>query len=138
MHALQGSASPAVILCGDLNSEPDTGAIELLLRGHVSKDHYEWREFADFSWGAQEDEGVQGAEPAATAVVKETAAHHVAQESPAKTVGVDLRHSLALASACGLRTAFTNYVRGYIGCLDYVLFQDQRMSVSWVSCARLS
>lgn len=33
--------------------------------------------------------------------------------------GVDLSHDLALASSDGLETSFTNYVRGYIGCLGF-------------------
>ena len=35
-------------------------------------------------------------------------------------MGVDLRSPFALAPADGLRTEFTNYVRGYVGALDYV------------------
>lgn len=36
--------------------------------------------------------------------------------------GVELKHDLALASPDAFETSFTNYVRGYIGCLgSYVL-----------------
>jgi|LauGreDrversion2_3_1035106.scaffolds.fasta_scaffold103193_1 2',5'-phosphodiesterase len=41
----------AVILAGDLNSEPDTGAIELLGSGQVSAQHQEWVAAASFAWG---------------------------------------------------------------------------------------
>ena len=38
-------------------------------------------------------------------------------EEAGRRHGVDLSHDLALASSDGLETSFTNYVRGYIGCL---------------------
>jgi hypothetical protein len=41
----------AVILAGDLNSEPDTGAIQLLGSGQVSAQHPEWLAAASFAWG---------------------------------------------------------------------------------------
>jgi hypothetical protein len=36
--------------------------------------------------------------------------------------GLELRIPFSLASADNLETAFTNYVRGYKGCLDYVWY----------------
>jgi 2',5'-phosphodiesterase len=47
----------AVILAGDLNSEPDTGAIQLLGSGHVSALHPEWVAAAGFAWGDGDAEG---------------------------------------------------------------------------------
>ena len=44
-------------------------------------------------------------------------------------MGLDLSIPVRLASADGLRTAFTNYVRGYNGALDYVWLERERMGV---------
>jgi 2',5'-phosphodiesterase len=45
-------------------------------------------------------------------------------------VGLDLSIPVRLASADGLQTAFTNYVRGYNGALDYVWLERERMRVA--------
>jgi len=54
------------------------------------------------------------------------------QEAPpaAETVGLDLSIPVQLTSADRLRTAFTNYVRGYNGALDYVWLERDRMRVT--------
>ena len=54
------------------------------------------------------------------------------QEAPAaaETVGLDLSIPVQLSSADRLRTAFTNYVRGYSGALDYVWLERDRMAVA--------
>ena len=47
--------------------------------------------------------------------------------------GVDLSHDLALASSDGLETSFTNYVRGYIGCLGVSPLSLSSVSICPVS-----
>ena len=42
-------------------------------------------------------------------------------------MGLDLSIPVQLSSADRLRTAFTNYVRGYSGALDYVWLERERM-----------
>ena len=38
-------------MVGDLNSEPDTGAIRYLASGQVTSSHPEWEAHAAFAWG---------------------------------------------------------------------------------------
>lgn len=38
-------------MVGDLNSEPDTGAIRYLASGQVASSHPEWEAHAAFAWG---------------------------------------------------------------------------------------
>ena len=38
-------------MVGDLNSEPDTGAIRYLASGQVKSSHPEWEAHAAFAWG---------------------------------------------------------------------------------------
>ncbi|KAG0718713.1 2',5'-phosphodiesterase 12 [Chionoecetes opilio] len=45
--------------------------------------------------------------------------------------GVSFSHDLELASACGC-PPYTNYVKGFHGCLDYVFYQTDKFSVKQV------
>ena len=122
-----------VVICGDLNSEPDTGAIELLAKGHVSKDHREWKEYAGFSWGGQKAGGEEGGEEQDMEEGSPAASDSEKVGEGISTVGIDISHGWELASACDLKTSFTNYVRGYIGCLDYIFYQSRRLRLAGIS-----
>ncbi|EKX52965.1 hypothetical protein GUITHDRAFT_43640, partial [Guillardia theta CCMP2712] len=104
----------AVLFVGDLNSEPDTGAIELLAGGAVSPQHPEWEAHAGFRWGDNGEEEVG---------VHADSGPSVRREEGQALKGMSLSHPLALASSDGLGSSFTNYVRGYIGCLDYIFYE---------------
>ena len=43
--------------------------------------------------------------------------------------GVHLRAPMRLRSADDLQYAFSNYVRGYIGLLDYIWYDPERLEV---------
>jgi tRNA threonylcarbamoyl adenosine modification protein (Sua5/YciO/YrdC/YwlC family) len=107
---------------GDLNSEPDTGAVQLLARGRVDAGHPEWAAHWDFSWGDQEEEAGEGGDGGAAKAGEGAGA--------GAACGAALEHGWELASADELCTPFTNFVRGYVGCLDYVFYQPARMAVA--------
>lgn len=48
-------AAPALVLCGDFNSEPFDGAAEYLMKGHLAADHPEWVSGRLFRWGKVRD-----------------------------------------------------------------------------------
>lgn len=130
---LPAGVRPALVMVGDLNSEPDTGAIRYLASGQVASSHPEWEAHAAFAWG-DADEEVEtegGAEGDASEKVG-GGTSSAAGERGGREWGVDLEHEWELASADELATSFTNYVRGYIGCLDYIFYQPSRMAVSQV------
>jgi len=110
----------AVLFVGDLNSEPDTGAIELLAGGAVSPQHPEWEAHAGFRWGDNGEEEVG---------VHADSGPSVRREEGQALKGMSLSHPLALASSDGLGSSFTNYVRGYIGCLDYIFYEASALRV---------
>ena len=145
----------ALVFAGDFNSEPDTGAVEFVASGRVSAQHPEWVAAAGFAWGdtegeeAEEDlgsgdmegggggEGTGGSEAASltgkqggVGEGEEQRRRSAMAERDAR--GVDLRHDLVLASSDELTTSFTNYVRGYIGCLDYIFYEATRLRVRQV------
>jgi endonuclease/exonuclease/phosphatase family metal-dependent hydrolase len=45
LHAIETLASePSVVICGDFNSDPSSGAITYLIEGLLSAKHPEWAE----------------------------------------------------------------------------------------------
>ena len=104
---------PALLFCGDLNSEPDTAAIELLQSGRVGEDHFEWQTGKEFAFKKR------GGEGAASAVAVELSTEEVP--------GLALTSPFDLASADRLLSPFTNFVQGYIATLDYVFFEAGRL-----------
>ena len=77
--------------------------------------------------GASADSGLTGKQGGLSAGELERQAR--AQEA-GSLHGMDLSHDLGLASHDGLETSFTNYVRGYIGCLGLCLCVDFCVYVS--------
>jgi 2',5'-phosphodiesterase len=135
-------ARPALVFCGDLNSDINDGvpgAVELLRAGRLPARWWDWAEGARFAWGAAArgeggeeaaggggggdgdgdgDAAVEDAGPAADPAV--FAAAGALPALPA-VVGLDLASPFGpLAAADGMATPFTNFVRGYRGLLDYV------------------
>ena len=112
--AAAGEVRPAVLFCGDLNSEPDTAAIELLQTGQVGRDHYEWQTAREFTFRRRGE--------------KEAAAQPAGGGGPAASVpGPVLASPFGLASADRLLSPYTNFVQGYIATLDYIFFEVGRL-----------
>ena len=136
---------PAFVFCGDFNSDLNDGipgAIQLLQAGTVSELHWDWAFGVGFSWDKAEEagdgeaaagggkegecdgegDGMDDVEEVSKMVHTEVEGRRPGSpRSPAEVVpGVALASPFELASADGLRTEFTNYVKGYQGLLDYV------------------
>ena len=115
----------AVFFCGDLNSEPDTAAIELFANGSVSSDHHEWHDCTHFTWKGRDDD-VQGFE------LDEELKYELKVDNEHDTgcSRFELTNPFGrLVSSDGLRSAFTNYVKGYIGSLDYIFYSGEKMKL---------
>jgi 2',5'-phosphodiesterase len=140
-------ARPALVFCGDLNSDINDGipgAVELLRAGRLPARWWDWAAGARFAWGAaargEGGEGADGdgdgdgngdgdgdgdgdaaAEDAGPAVDPSVSAAAGALPTLPAVVGLDLASPFGpLAAADGMATPFTNFVRGYRGLLDYV------------------
>ena len=98
------------------------GAIELLQTGRLPADFWDWAYGAGFSF--DRDEADEGDQPAFAGPRSNCGA-----KSGSDGLGADLAAPFVLRSADGLASAFTNYVRGYAGLLDYVWYQPGRMCV---------
>ncbi|XP_078470572.1 2',5'-phosphodiesterase 12 [Lampetra planeri] len=112
------AAPPPLLFCGDFNSFPSSGLVQLLTTGHVGASHPDW----SASTVPAEDDDVDGAEEteAGAASSNESDGGDDGGICGRAPVALDLRHELALYSASG-EPEFTNFVAGFRGCIDYVL-----------------
>uniref|UniRef100_A0A3Q2QWS3 2',5'-phosphodiesterase 12 n=1 Tax=Fundulus heteroclitus TaxID=8078 RepID=A0A3Q2QWS3_FUNHE len=83
-----------LLFCGDFNSTPNSGVVQLLSEAAVPREHADW-----------------------------------SSSGPEETCCMELGSTFPpLLSACG-QPAYTNYVGGFHGCLDYIFIQPESMKV---------
>ncbi|KAK9821281.1 hypothetical protein WJX74_008549 [Apatococcus lobatus] len=153
--ALKGIA-PSFVLCGDLNSDLRhgiPGAIEIMRRGQLFQDHWEWDHRPIFSFGAKDSAPPRSSRASSSKIgpaqhqdpgcfadeklwipLRKPKQHNGYRSLPARKP--DVLQPVHLTSPFGpLRSAddlllpYTNYVRGYQGLLDYIFLQPGRMEV---------
>lgn len=95
----------ALILCGDLNSEPDSAVYDVLANGSMQHDH-------------PEIESVNSS---------------VRVLPDLNTLGHNLDIMSAMEVALGGEPVFTNYTQKFKGCLDYMFYTPQRLRVMAIS-----
>jgi len=130
---------PSVVFCGDLNCGPTSGVVELLTKGEIKSDHPDWEFCSQFAWredeevpdaagdeeGSGDGEAATGGDGAATADGESGVALPEplpeTQWQPGR--GVALRNPVGCLSDsyAGTGLAFTNYVHGFSGTLDWIL-----------------
>jgi 2',5'-phosphodiesterase len=139
---------PAVMFCGDLNSDLNDGVpgvIELLQKGRLGADYWDWVDGAGFKWGQGEEDGGEAQQQAKEANSGTAAAAAAAEQPPAdghdfesaeatphskvEVTGVDISSPYQLRSADDLKTPYSNYTSGYVALLDYVWYSEQRLQV---------
>lgn len=133
-----GSTLPRVIFCGDLNCTPDQAIVELLMKGEIASDHPDWEHAADFRWekdecaSEEEQEGDVGTMPTLSASNGEkqsspganiAAAAESSENVDQRSFGMILQNPLGklIDTYADEPMAFTNYVNGFQGTLDYIL-----------------
>lgn len=132
-HKSEGGVLPHVILGGDLNCLPETGAVQLLLNGEVASDHGDWETSSQFAWrdeDAQDDE--EECTPSRPSSVPSMEADEadvvqpLPQERWQKGPGIGLRNPLGHLRDAYSSTPqpFTNYVHDFSGILDYILIDE--------------
>ena len=118
-------------------------------QGHLPGSHWDWQSGADFTFTKDFDDQAAGgttpnqvapqqasdASAAASCRPSEADIHPGWHQHPASNPNLpsfwahDLSIPRRLASADGFKNPFTNYVRGYTGALDYVLYDPGELSV---------
>jgi mRNA deadenylase 3'-5' endonuclease subunit Ccr4 len=136
-----GSKSPeaSVLFCGDFNSHPATGVVELLLTGTLPSSHTEWQAGFDFRWhshkprpppkpgGITAGEDLEGPpwwESGTTTTSNPPAprSSHTAEGSAGLKKA--LKHPFKFTAAHDVpstMTTYTNYTPLFRGTLDYIL-----------------
>lgn len=154
----QALLRPAVLFCGDLNSDMNDGTpgtVQLLSTGSLASDYWDWSAGARFSFETGRDDDARAA---ALAASSEEPSNEHSKDTPqppsqnvqgadadgeeanaTKTIhtapmpdvtGVDLSLPQTFKSTHPLDTGiFTNYVPGYQGLLDYIWVDAQAMHV---------
>ncbi|XP_077428937.1 2',5'-phosphodiesterase 12 [Vanacampus margaritifer] len=105
LSLVMGAVAPGapLVFCGDFNSSPSSGVLQLVTEATLTRQHADWS-------SSQPQEG----------------------DSPSSLLAMDLISPFPpLLSACG-PLAYTNYVGGFQGCLDYIFIQPQSMRVEQV------
>ena len=144
-----------LIFAGDLNSTPETGPVEFLSTGQVYVQREEWERGAVFRWGdrtfwnnlkkdkmeqelaAKENEAASDGNPLkrqkrGNLPVLWSADRSAAAEADVSTTKWPLlRHFLPLRSVCGF-PAYTNFVAGFQGTLDWIFASSNRFGVRGV------
>ncbi|GLD53510.1 2',5'-phosphodiesterase 12 isoform X1 [Lates japonicus] len=86
-----------LVFCGDFNSSPDSGVLQLVSETVVPQQHPDW-----------------------------------SSSGPEESCTMELLSAFpSLLNACG-KLAYTNYVGGFHGCLDYIFIQPDSMQVEQV------
>lgn len=100
---------PAIVLCGDLNSDPThapfPGCVELLRSGRLPDTHFDWAVGSGFVFERREEEEEENAA---------ASAQEQAPDASTGPVGATLQLPLCLSSADGFTLPYTNYVRTFV------------------------
>ena len=129
-----------LLLCGDLNSDPLSGAVSLLLHRQVKADHFEtWKNLNEYSWDKGEqgfliEHGFVGNEPGSTkdpAYVDESfrdACEDLTDSDidwPSRPPDIRLPRCFPnLTSGYPEMPEFTNYAVDFAETLDYILVSE--------------
>ncbi len=124
MQRMADTSTPAVVLCGDLNSDhaqtPFPGCVELLRAGRLPETHFDWEVGAGFvfeqgSLGKVKEEAGDNTPGGKKQTAEQDQAVEVAK--PTGPIGATLQMPLCLRSADDFSLPFTNYVRSFMVCV---------------------
>ena len=115
------------LLCGDLNSDPLSGACQLLTTRSLSPKHRDcWKYFHEYKWDAEDNDVDEMVESGTTAEERRTA-NRIDDVNKYLAGGVtppsiDLPDSFPnILSGCDPNPSFTNFSLKFAETLDYVL-----------------
>lgn len=126
-----------VIFCGDLNSHPLSGVVQLLTQGRIGPENHEtWQHLADYQWEMGDEEFllehgyignvVNAGDPAyVDEAFQDALSDPTSAETTVARLDLVLPHGFPpLQSAYREIPAFTNYAVDFCDTLDYILLSD--------------
>lgn len=120
-----GKPIPAVILCGDFNSRPDSGSFKVMSAGSIEKDHIDWQFGQSYRYEcyaetpASEKEAPSGEEDEAATVAMVS----TAEFPPCK--GINISHPLAISFVPSIIPELTHATAAFRSTLDYIFFSSE-------------
>ena len=124
----EGKALPAVIVCGDFNSRPDSGSFKVMDSGSIEAEHIDWQygksyRYEVYTKSEEATETPSGEEDeAATATLTSTA-----ELQPVK--GIDLNHGMQIGHVPSLIPELTHATASFRSTLDYIFFTKDSVDV---------
>ena len=140
-----GAPAMAVILCGDLNSQPEEAVRDLLVTGTVSQDHSDWQRAAQFrliasraereaNWFKSKDAlAQQTLKPSGSTVAPESGQQrgagldYVNMQEGGTDLAIPLSQSMSLAQACA-ELPFTFFTAHSKQVVDYIYYSPWNLS----------
>ncbi|CAF1259466.1 unnamed protein product [Adineta steineri] len=99
-----------LVLCGDFNSLPDSGVIELMRNGKMSKNHADFKDLS-YETYLQKHSGIDGVTTSSSDII-----HHFKLQSAYETTSAPIM-------------PYTNFTYDFKGIIDYVFYSTQLMRV---------
>ncbi|KAK3250005.1 hypothetical protein CYMTET_40598 [Cymbomonas tetramitiformis] len=146
-----GRLRPGLLLCGDLNSTPETGLVEYLSLGRLSSSHPEWALGAGFHWGSGEEaalevsqmlgeEVTQDGQRRGNLPVRWLQQQEIGAQPGEGEYGLQpdfegpmLEHPFKLQSAhpiVEMVSHSSNYSSDFCGWLDYIFVEDRGIEIA--------
>jgi 2',5'-phosphodiesterase len=124
--AREGKPEPAIIVCGDFNSRPDSGSFHVMSSGSIPEDHIDWQYGRSYRYECYTTDAVSSEAPsaeddeAATVTVASTA------EFP-PTTGIGLSHPLNIKCLPSVIPELTHATASFRSTLDYIFFSSDAL-----------
>jgi hypothetical protein len=124
--AREGTPEPAIIVCGDFNSRPDSGSFHVMSSGSIPEDHIDWQYGRSYRYECYTTDAVSSEAPsaeddeAATVTVASTA------EFP-PTTGIGLSHPLNIKCVPSVIPELTHATASFRSTLDYIFFSSDAL-----------
>eukprot|EP01053_Blabericola_migrator_P012029 Blabericola_migrator_1__12028@NODE_739_length_6686_cov_203_338118_g530_i0_p1_GENE_NODE_739_length_6686_cov_203_338118_g530_i0NODE_739_length_6686_cov_203_338118_g530_i0_p1_ORF_typecomplete_len897_score123_82Exo_endo_phos/PF03372_23/3_6e47_NODE_739_length_6686_cov_203_338118_g530_i036266316 len=136
-----GSRLPGLVVCGDFNSTPDSAVYQLVTAGTCDSRHAELQSSEIYKWlhDVRLGHGLNlKSSYGAAAFIRaeaERAFNSAGSTASGGSSQVNGVRSNGLATTSGTSFAhfepeFTNYTHTYVGCLDYIFFDDRALRVT--------
>ena len=121
--AIPGQPLPAIIVCGDFNSRPDSGSFKVMDSGAIEADHVDWQYGKSYRYecyGQVNSETPTDGEEVDEAAV--SSVESTAELAPVR--GIDLVHGLRIGHVPSEIPELTHATASFRSTLDYIFFSS--------------
>jgi 2',5'-phosphodiesterase len=113
---------PAIILCGDFNSRPDSGSFEVMSTGRISAQNQDWQYGRSFRCSSKENPAADEDEAGGQEILPSEKEKVINEKS---VQGVDLSHPLSLGHIPSEIPELTHATASFRSTLDYIFYSSE-------------